>query len=949
MSTARKRPIESQDPLVVVHQSATQSGSPESQGTTSDPRNGDKKAKKAEKWYGRIRSLGGYLCVVFGLLIVFWVSWNMVWRLPRALGNSADERVFAEGRAWAHLERLQSIGPSLVGTKSNVAVAAYIEGALKDLQAQLLALTASGHLKHAPMLEIEVQRPSGALNFDLLGYTLTNHYTRLHNVVARLSWGGRTGNATDAQGQPTTTDVNGPKALLVNSHFDSGVGSPGAMDARACNALMLELTRALSFAENPLHHPVIFLWNGAEESLQEGSHGFITQHRWNTTIGSVFNFDAGGIGGPQILFQVGSGEYAELFAKVAPRLHGSILAQELFDTGLLQGDTDYRIFRDFGDIHGLDLAWYRDGYKYHTPRDDLNWVEEGSLQHAGDNGFAYISAICSKTVKGSVWRDDHLKATQSKGEKSEKPKMSDRNGIPDLLDAYPSRSQIIFYDFLGLFPFHYSKDTATILNLSVAAVVLLLLFTLPSRQGHVSIYTILSAGTSVFGANVAGIIMVFLIAGWLTLTGKVLSWFANQYVVAIVYIPPIMVGWLLTYYWTTGKGVLELFKFSNKSSSAHQGRSSRIAKPWQQLEYEKVIGVAAWSTLTLSLWSILGIGSAYYWLWLSLSSLASLLVLRFGGLSPIEALKTNQSMVPLLSYLCFVPTILLCFQGIIQILAMVFPLSGRLPPDVPVEFVTGTIFALLFSITATPLQPLIHRFRHYKTIFKVALVMVVVGIVIASTTFPFSPYRPKRVTVQHAYRTAPFPGHPGLDEPAILFAVCDAGTMGSIISNLKEIDTRGASPHRDLHDWDAVFPLSTLIFGYSLPASTPPLRAPTATVITDQWDPVKQERLLVLQVDYTGAEWSTLKFLGPLKKWNLTSDIPVVSMPADGYHIIRHIGEHKLSTWAVELTFGDQRKRRFDLTATHFAPTPGTQTVTQNLPDWTALLAFTTAMSHIEI
>jgi hypothetical protein len=888
----------------------------------------------------------GYFVAVSVLILTFLICWNFVWVLPKPLPNDSPAHLFSEGRAWAHLEQLQQFGPSLVGTKSNVAVSDYIEGAVRSLQAQVEQMVTSGQLKYAPMLEIELQRPSGALNFELVGYTLTNHYTRLHNVIAKLSWNHHFQNSSTSQ------KASQPKALLVNSHFDSGVGSPGAMDARACNAVMLELARSVAFAENPLPHPIIFLWNGAEESLQEGSHGFITQHRWKGDIGSVLNFDAGGIGGPQILFQVGSGEYAELFASVAPRLHGSILAQELFDTGLLQGDTDYRIFRDFGDVHGLDLAWYRDGYKYHTPRDDLGWVEEGSLQHAGDNAFAYISAICSNTTKGKIWRDEFIKPDEAKGEKA---KIGE---TPDLLDAYPSRSQIIFYDYLGFVTFHYSKTMAMVFNMIVVpSVGYCLYLALP-------LYDIGSATISIFGANLFGGICVLLVAGWMTLTGKVLSWFSNQIVMGILYIPPLIIGWLIVHYWRTGQS-LKTLVWNPKSSlhgqngkhsksnafpltDAHVAISTRKTKTWQQLEYESIHGVAAWASSTLFVWGLLGIGSGYFWLWISLCALAAMIVVRHFGLSHSVAVERDVSMVPIGAYLCFLPGLAMNYQVMIQVMALAFPLSGRLPPDVPVEFVIGTIFTMLLINAITPAQPLLHRFHKYRGAFKLLLVAIFIGIIIGSMSFPYTPYRPKRVTIQHSMRTSPFPGHPGLDSPAILFAVCDAGPTGNMIDRLTELDSRGASPHRDVHDWDSVFPLSSFLRGYSLPSTAPALRPPTATVLQDIWSPEKQERFLIIEVDYSGSEWSTLKFLGPLKKWNLTNEIPQPSMPS-GYHIIRHIGEHSLTKWAVELTFGENKPRRFDITATHFATTPMTQLVSQALPDWTAPLILATSMSHIDV
>jgi len=124
----------------------------------------------------------------------------------------------------------------------------------------------------------------------MMGKRLYKTYRDLSNIIVRISDG---------------TPEGKEHAVLVNSHLDSTLPSPGAADDALSVGVMLDCMRVL--IETPdwsPTHAIIFcmfllsvqlynqrlnvtkVFNHAEESLQDGSHLFSTQH----PVASTFVF-----------------------------------------------------------------------------------------------------------------------------------------------------------------------------------------------------------------------------------------------------------------------------------------------------------------------------------------------------------------------------------------------------------------------------------------------------------------------------------------------------------------------------------------------------------------------------------------------------------------------------------------------------------------------------------
>lgn len=192
--------------------------------------------------------------LLFWVLLFFAVVIPLFYRLPNALTTEdAKSGEFVGDRAYNTLNNLVNIGVRLPGSKANeVDAVAFLLNEISDIKENLL--------EDYFTLEIDVQKTSGGYVYS----TLLEVYEGVQNIIVKLS----------------SKNSTSESYLLINSHFDTVLTSPGAGDDGFMVATMLEILRVLATTKQPFQHPLIFLFNGDEEMGMQASHGFITQHKW---------------------------------------------------------------------------------------------------------------------------------------------------------------------------------------------------------------------------------------------------------------------------------------------------------------------------------------------------------------------------------------------------------------------------------------------------------------------------------------------------------------------------------------------------------------------------------------------------------------------------------------------------------------------------------------------
>ena len=281
------------------------------------------------------------LAIIGGLTLAWWGS-----RTPGPLSPQAPAQQFSAGRAMVD-DRVIARVPHPVGSAANAVVRDYLVGRMQAMG-----------LEPQVQRTLAVQRSPRSPEPFVLGATV-------ENIVGVLPGRDRTA-----------------PALALMAHYDSVPASPGAADDAAGVASALEVIRLMKARGTPARDVALVITDGEEAGLL-GAVGFFRDHPLARHIGFIINMESRGGGGQAQMFQTGpeNGQAIALFQRTAAGPAASSLTSYVYEH--MPNDTDFTVSKAAG-VTGLNFAFIGRQFDYHSPSSTSDALDQGSVQHMGD-------------------------------------------------------------------------------------------------------------------------------------------------------------------------------------------------------------------------------------------------------------------------------------------------------------------------------------------------------------------------------------------------------------------------------------------------------------------------------------------------------------------------------------------------------------------------------------
>ncbi|VDO76765.1 unnamed protein product [Heligmosomoides polygyrus] len=589
---------------------------------------------------------------------------------------------FSEDRARDLLKELTALGPRPSGSY------ALEHEAFDLLQRRIGAIKQQVGVKSVNRIETDVQRPSGCFDLKFLS-SFTLCYEKITNIIVRIG------------------PASGPthQSLMLNCHYDTMPDTPGATDDAVSCAIMMDVLNVLSQSDEPLQNDVLFLFNGAEENFLQGAHGFIENHPWRHTIRAFINLEGTGSGGREILFQAGPGNswLLQTYLEAAPHPFCSVLAQEIFQSGIIPSDTDFRIFRDHGRISGLDIAYTKNGWVYHTEFDEEWRIEAGAIQRAGENVLAVVRAI--------------LKS-------------------PYLVQAatFDEANKWVFYDVVGLFTIFYTVTVGQILNYGACAFVVgLVIYRI--QRGAYSLGDLGQAFWHHICAFVSMILTMVIVVILVLKFDLVMCWYKLPEIVGPLYVLPMLI---------VGCTVHTHFADKNK------------VKNIEMVQYDSI--VITYAALLFVMTSYHVASAFFIFNYVLFPLLKDPLIFALGTVGLIN--RVTPRVLLYTQLICFTPVFVFAVYAISQCVDFFVPVMGRLGNAVNPEYIMAPIGLAIASSFVLFVNNLFYISRRMNYMIKCGCALFVFFFIALITTRLGVPYeyseehpRLRRIIALHTNRT----------------------------------------------------------------------------------------------------------------------------------------------------------------------------------------------------
>ena len=840
--------------------------------------------------------------------------------------TTASKSRFEEGVAMEVTRALaETIGERYVSTMGEEYAARYLLSKCMELKEYAD--------KHRPDLEVVVAREQvigGIGRQEAFGLEIANVYNNLTNVVLKVSPKGS----------------RGRKAVLINGHYDSTLGSPGASDCASCVGIGYAIARTIiHHQDEEISSPVVFLFNGGEETLMQASHGFMASSMFSKDVGAFINIESTGNWGPDVIFQHTDDWTLKAFSKVAPYPRGNSMAQDFFELGLIPADTDYRMFsyRHHGYVPGVDLAFVFDGIAYHTKQDVVDRIRPGTIQSMGENVLEAVKEFTRVLglpgYKESTYAD---RATvQSRGQ--------------------------VFFDIVGRYMIVYDFRIATVLH----NIPLLAFLSLSLLAGHSeTIYgdqyiadplTMLKCTSKILISFLSAMIAPAIVGVCRSfITQKPISWYGNFLEACLIYIPAGVAGLL--------------YPFSKEDEPAYK---------------KLVAGSGLFFSLLSSLMVLFGMNSSYLpasW--------------GFGALFvSVMSLIADIYLWGLLGMI--LPCYLNCSVSITTLMHVTekIGLTGSLPgplgiilTDCIVGILAGYSVAILFGCM-TPY--LVSAFRNRRKSLCIALMVFSVTLAYISSFWevslynfsvrpmaePYSEHAPKRMIFQHIHRIK--------DNKVedVYFSACSLDAIPVDEQRMLPPNLRSL-PSRSFHssDWVAFYPLNYLVSGItkqdvlnanetswevemeSFWPSLPRLKQVSTfgsalhnareallhgyqlvrSAVVNQGthnksgDPFNRIQRKYFELDTALPGWAVLNITGQVRGWSVGKDGIARVKGYPDQHIVRYASGPYTTKWKFWLDVSSENPSiNIDVFVKHMKISPRARMLLQGIPEWISSVSLT--------